>query len=618
MPAPDFERVFDEMPVPLLLLTPDLVIVRANRARAEATGRTLEDTVGRHLFDAFPADPADEAADGVVNLGQSLTQVLATRRPHTMAVQRYDLRRPEGTYEERYWSPRNVPVLDDRGGVAFLLHRADDITEYVRAREAAKASKELSDRLRERADRVEQDLFARTRELEELVAHLGRATRRAELLARVTSELTATLDAEEAVGRLARLVVPQLADWCIVSLVTEQRRGSVRALRDVGSWHAEDAARPLVAEYAATRLSVLRPGSLLDAALSTGRAQVRAAGATEHLLSVLEPGRARDLVAELAPESLLTLPLRARGRTLGALVLANGAARSPITAEETATATDIAGRAGLALDNARLHRQQRELAETLQRSLLTAPASPDHLEVAVRYTPAAEAARIGGDWYDSFVQPGGATTFTIGDVLGHDTEAAASMAQVRTLLRGVAVATGAGPAAVLAGVDRAMVDLQVGTTATAVVARLEQTVDEAGRGARRLVWSNAGHPPPVLVTPSGQVSLLHARTADLLLGVLPDAPRGDSVVDLEAGSTLVFCTDGLVERRGEGLDEGLTRLTAVLEDCVRRDLTLEALCDELLERVLPERPEDDVALLAVRLHRQDGPADARPPGAADT
>ena len=179
------------------------------------------------------------------------------------------------------------------------------------------------------------------------------------------------------------------------------------------------------------------------------------------------------------------------------------------------------------------------------------------------------------------------------------------MAQVRSLLRGIAVATDAGPAAVLAGVDRAMVTLDVGTTATAVVARLEQTEQEARRGVRRLVWSNAGHPPPVLVTPRGEVSFLQAAAAELLLGVLPEVPRGESVAELEAGSTVLFHTDGLVERRGEALDDGLARLARCLGELAPRELTLDALCDAVLQEMLPERPEDDVALLAVRLHPQD-------------
>ncbi|WP_299035398.1 SpoIIE family protein phosphatase [uncultured Pseudokineococcus sp.] len=615
LPEPDFRQVFDETPTPLLLLTPDLVIVRANRARLEATATTLEGTVGRGLFEVFPLNPDDPAADGLVNLRDSLAQARDTRRPHTMAIQRYDIRMPDGTYVERFWSPRNVPVLDERGEVVLLLHRSDDITEYVRGREAVRLSAEATDRLRERAEQVEADLFSRTRELEQLVADLGRATARAELLARVTSELAATEDAEDAVTRLSRLVVPVLADWCVVSLVADDRRQrTARSLRVVTGWHADPTARDLVAEYAALRQAALRADPLLEGALTSDRPQVRGERALEHLVSVLAPGRARDLVTELDPESLVVLPLRARGRTLGVLSLVSGAARAPVSPEELETATDIAGRVGLALDNARLSRQQRELAEALQRSLLSAPAQPDHTQVVVRYTPAAESAQVGGDWYDAFLQASGAMILTIGDVLGHNTEAAASMGQVRSLLRGIAVATGAGPAEILAGVDQAMVTLQVGTTATAVVARLEQTPDESRRAVTRLRWSNAGHPPPVLLSPDGSVRPLSAEHSELLLGVVPSSARRDHEVVLEEGSTVLLYTDGLVERRGESLQRGLDRLESALRDVARLSPDLDDLCDGVLERMLLERPEDDVALVAVRLHRQDRlrPAEAGP------
>ena len=136
------------------------------------------------------------------------------------------------------------------------------------------------------------------------------------------------------------------------------------------------------------------------------------------------------------PGPVAVLPLRGRGpdpRAAHALLRAPG---SSVDDEDLATAQDVADRAGLALDNARLYSAQQQLAEGLQRSLLTEPPQPDHGEIAVRYLPAAEAARVGGDWYDAFLQPGGATMLVIGDVVGHDTEAAAAMGQLRGLLRG--------------------------------------------------------------------------------------------------------------------------------------------------------------------------------------
>jgi serine phosphatase RsbU (regulator of sigma subunit) len=297
---------------------------------------------------------------------------------------------------------------------------------------------------------------------------------------------------------------------------------------------------------------------------------------------------------------------------VGLLSLFNGPARGAITADALATVADIAARAGLALDNARLYRQQRQLAEGLQRSLLTAPAQPDHVQVVVRYTPAAETAQVGGDWHDAFLQPSGSMIITVGDVLGHNTEAAAAMGQIRSMLRAIAVTTGAGPAEILRRVDEAMTTLQVNTTATAVVVRLEQTGDEAAHGVTEVHWSNAGHPPPVVVTSDGTVLPLTGSRPELLLGVDDTARRREFAVTLGWDATLILYTDGLIERRDQHLDDGLDRLHQALGELADRDL--DELCDELLARMLPGGADDDVALVAVRLHRQDRlrPAEAGP------
>ncbi|NAZ84462.1 SpoIIE family protein phosphatase, partial [Kineococcus sp. R8] len=258
------------------------------------------------------------------------------------------------------------------------------------------------------------------------------------------------------------------------------------------------------------------------------------------------------------------------------------------------------------------YRQQRDLAEGLQRSLLSEPPEPDHGQIVVRYVPAAEAAQVGGDWYDAFLQPGGATVLVIGDVIGHDTQAAAAMSQVRTILRTFGSVGDDTPAQVLASTDRVMANLQLPTTATAIAARLEQDDDERSRGVTRLRWSNAGHPPAVVVHPDGEVLPLTGLRADLLLGVDPDTDRQDVEVVLDRGSTVLLFTDGLVERRDQGLAEGLERLRSTLRELAREGVDLDTLVDGLLQRLLPPHPEDDVAVIAVRLHRQDRP---RPPEA---
>lgn len=429
------------------------------------------------------------------------------------------------------------------------------------------------------------------------------SARRAQLVADVTSELSATLDSEEAVARLAQLLVPELADWCLVTLVDDDG-----GLRDVGWAHRDPARQQLVARYAAVRVPALTSASFVAQAVRTRRPALVTSDATARISSVLIPGEARDLLLELAPESGAIFPLQARGRTVGLLSLFGGPDRGPYTGELMTTARDVAARAALALDNARLFQEQRQLAEALQRSLLTPPPEPDHMQLAVRYTPAAQAAQVGGDWYDAFLQPDGATVLVIGDVVGHDTAAAAAMGQVRGLLRGIAFTTQTGPAEVLSRLDAAMEGLQVGTNATAVVARLEQTPDEQARGVTRLRWSNAGHPPPMVVDDQARVQLLEADEADLLLGIDPSSPRNETTVTLERGATVLLYTDGLVERRGQSLDEGLERLRALLSELAH--LPLEELCDALLARLLPRSSDDDVALVAVRLHRQDRPRPA--------
>jgi serine phosphatase RsbU (regulator of sigma subunit) len=248
-------------------------------------------------------------------------------------------------------------------------------------------------------------------------------------------------------------------------------------------------------------------------------------------------------------------------------------------------------------------RRVAQAAITLQRSLLSEPPDPDHLEFAVRYVPAAREAAVGGDWYDVFQQPDGATALVIGDVVGHDAEAAACMGQLRGLLRGITFDSADSPAGVLHRLDRAMDGLQLKTLASVVVARLEQTPAEYAQGVTRLRWSNAGHPPPVVLLPDGTTLVLTTDRAELLAGVRVDATRSEHVVTVPRGSTVLLYTDGLVERRDQLFDTGIERLAALLPEL--GDLPTAQLADELLARLLPARAEDDVALIAVRLNPQD-------------
>jgi serine phosphatase RsbU (regulator of sigma subunit) len=262
----------------------------------------------------------------------------------------------------------------------------------------------------------------------------------------------------------------------------------------------------------------------------------------------------------------------------------------------------IAASIGQALDRATARDAERAVAaaehgmsEALQRSLLTAPRETAGLELAARYQPAAEQAKIGGDWYDSFVLPDDSLTVVIGDVSGHDREAAAAMAQVRNLLRGVSYTLQKPPARVLCGLDEAMTGLDVNAFATAIIAQLPEPGPDAG-GDRTLIWSNAGHPPPVLVAPDGAARLL-STAPDLLLGV-GTGDRADHEAILAPGSTVVFYTDGLVERRGVPISDSLRWLTDLLQGT--HALAPAELCDHLIAQ-LADGVEDDVALLVLRV-----------------
>ncbi len=189
---PDFRALFEAAPGLYLVLDAQLTIVAVNDAYARATMTRREDVVGKALFDVFPDNPDDPATEGVCNLKASLSRVMQTRRPDAMAVQKYDIRRPDdegGGFEARYWSPLNTPVLDSHGEVAWILHRVEDITELVRIRQAGAESDHLAASLREKATRMEAEVFARAREVADTSAELKNANEELARLYEKTREL---------------------------------------------------------------------------------------------------------------------------------------------------------------------------------------------------------------------------------------------------------------------------------------------------------------------------------------------------------------------------------------------------------------------------------------------
>jgi signal transduction histidine kinase/ActR/RegA family two-component response regulator len=167
--APDFRILFESAPGLYLVLRPDLTIIAVSDNYLRATMTERARILGRGLFEVFPDNPDDAAATGVSNLRASLNRVLTNKVPDTMAVQKYDIRRPEaagGGFEERYWSPINAPVLDEHGEVRYIIHRVEDVTEFVRLREQRAEQSKATDALRLRAERMEDEILLRARQLQ--------------------------------------------------------------------------------------------------------------------------------------------------------------------------------------------------------------------------------------------------------------------------------------------------------------------------------------------------------------------------------------------------------------------------------------------------------------------
>ena len=433
------------------------------------------------------------------------------------------------------------------------------------------------------------------------VAAMTAATARLQLLADAGRVLSGTLEITRQVGQLADVVVPTLGDWCWLVVTDEQGR-----LHEMASAHRDPGLRAELELYVHSMVAVMTEEAAASVVTRTGHPLVLPRIDAARIERAIPEPATRELLGRLGLASGVIVPLVARGQSLGALGLFNGAERGPHTPAEVETAVEVGRRAGLALHHARLYGQQRALAGALQHSMLTDPPEPEHGEIVVRYVPAAEGAEIGGDWYDAFLEPGGATVLAIGDVVGHDVRAAAAMGQLRGLLRGISYSSGAPPAQVLTQVDRAVHGLGLDTMATAVVARLEQGDDDPAADRTLLRWSSAGHPPPVLLRPDGRVQVLDGDLPDLLLGVDPSVERHDRVAVLPAGSTVFLYSDGLVERRDRDLDTGTAALVSVLAEYAA--LPLADLCDRVLERLFLPDAEDDVALLAVRLTTRAAPA----------
>jgi PAS domain S-box-containing protein len=164
----DFKRLFESAPGLYLILSRELNIVAVSDDYLRATMTSREEIIGRGLFDVFPDNPDDPAATGVSNLRASLNYVLQNRESHTMAVQRYDIRRPDGSFEERYWSPCNKPVIDNSNEISCIIHRVEDVTAFVHLKNEEAKSLKLTESLRGQVQKMEMEIYQRAQEIQEI------------------------------------------------------------------------------------------------------------------------------------------------------------------------------------------------------------------------------------------------------------------------------------------------------------------------------------------------------------------------------------------------------------------------------------------------------------------
>ncbi|GAA2858622.1 hypothetical protein Acy02nite_22520 [Actinoplanes cyaneus] len=408
------------------------------------------------------------------------------------------------------------------------------------------------------------------------------------LLTDLTESLAATMDVAEAMRRLGRIVTGRLADWCVVTYADEPGASPHVSATHRDPARAADMQR--LADLAARSRTDLQ--AIVLAARRHGRSVRRESGSARlrGRLSDVELA-ALAMSAGLGSSMVAPIVSPVRRVVLGAVLLVNGPDRPPFTAAEERVAAEIGRRAGLAVENSRLYREQRHVAEVLQRSLLTELPTLPGVELHARYLPAQDGAAVGGDWYDAFAQPDGSVMVAVGDVAGHDIEAAATMGQLRNLVRGDAFGRADEPGALLTQLDEALHGLRVPAAATAVLARVRQSWS-----GYAISFANAGHPPPLLLLPDGRVQVWWIPP-EPLLGLPPHQARTTTVRYVPPGSTLVLYTDGLVEDRQQLLDDGVARLAERLRESSA--YPGDELCARLLD-VAPRR-NDDIALLLVRL-----------------
>ncbi|WP_432144481.1 SpoIIE family protein phosphatase [Streptomyces sp. bgisy084] len=542
-------RLVSQSPIGLAVLDTELRYLAVNPALERMNGVPAKEHIGRSVREVLPFLDTDA-------IEAALRQVLASGTP---LVDEYTVgRTPADPDNDHAWSVSYYRLEDPGGRVLGVAGLAVDVTDRHRA--ATEAT---------------------------------RARRRLAMIADGTARIGTTLEVEQTARELAEVAVPELADIAAVDILDSVLEG--RPAQTPGARPALFRALAVKAAYPTEAVRAADPPGhlasygadrLATRCVRTGQPLLIAHVQDQDLARIARDPEAAALLARAGIHTYLTMPLISRGEVLGALGLTRARNPLPFDEDDLALATELAERAAVCIDNARLYQGQRNTAITLQRSLL--PDRPPHrkgLEIVTRYQPAGTTSEVGGDWFD--VVPLGAdkTALVVGDVMGSGIDAATTMGRLRTATSTLADLD-IPPTEVLRHIDKITEDLdQYATCAYAVY-------DPQHAVCRIAV---AGHLPPVLMRTGQPPELL-----DLPIGVplgVGGVPFEEATFPLRPGDQLVLYTDGLVETRHDPIDERLALLLRLLD---RPDDTLEDTCDRLLDALRDPDDPDDVALLIAR------------------
>jgi serine phosphatase RsbU (regulator of sigma subunit)/PAS domain-containing protein len=421
------------------------------------------------------------------------------------------------------------------------------------------------------------------------ITDLKHAEETQRLLAEAGRVLAGSLDYEETLQRIARLAVPDLADWCMVDVLGED------GLERVAVAHADPARSDLAAEL---RGLIVDPAGAVGPArvARTGRAELHETVDEEHVRdAALNPVHHR-LLSQLGVRSAACVPMTVRGQRLGVITLSTAESGRKLGQEQLAVLEELGRRAAVAVDSARLHRQRSAIARTLQQSLLP-PVLPEigGVESAALYRPAGEGTDVGGDFYDLFSVAADEWIAVIGDVCGKGADAAAVTALARYTVRTAAVRRRS-PAAILRWLNDAMMrqDLE-GRFCTMACVHLDTS-----RPAIDVTVACGGHPPALLRRSDGSVR--DVGPAGTLLGLVPDPEIEDERAELQPGDALVLFTDGITDARApermvepEQLHDALSAIPAGSAQRIVEQLAALAVGNE------GTPPRDDIAVLALRV-----------------